>query len=120
MAASRALKSSFINQFVGQAVEFGNKKEATVAFTTSRSGKDRVSAPVTLEAMHFDDTTKSIKVFCSDGNLRECRVERLPSIEVGRKLWTKLQQIGEAKREVTFIAAGGFSPDKWFYTVEAV
>ena len=89
-----------------------------VAFTTTRTGKDRISSPSKIEAMHYDDKAKSIKVFCSDGKLRECRVERLPSIEHGRVLWRKLQELGAAKAEVTFTAAGGFSPDRWFYTAE--
>jgi hypothetical protein len=91
---------------------------AEVKFTTTRTGKDRVSAATTIEAMHFDQATKTIKVFCADGNLRECRIERLTSVADGRDLWKKLQTHGRDKTEVKFVAAGGFSPDKWFYTVE--
>jgi len=109
---------SFVPSFVNYAIAIGEKKPEVKVFDTSRSGKDRGSAPVKIEAMHFDDSTKSIKVFCSDGNLRECRVNRLPSIEHGRQLWRNLQALGKAGKEVTFTAAGGFSPDKWFYTVE--
>ena len=107
---------SFVPSFVNYAI--GEKKPEAKAFNTSRTGKDRVSAPVKIEAMHFDDSTKSIKVFCSDGNLRECRTARLPDLEAGRQLWRKLQKAGKEKQEVSFTAAGGFSPDKWFYTVE--
>jgi hypothetical protein len=86
------------------------------AFDTSRVGKDRVSSLVKIEAMHYDEATSSIKVFGSDGNLRECRVARLPGgLAEGRVLWRKLQGIGKAGQEVMFVAAGGFSPDKWFY-----
>ena len=109
---------SFVPSFVNYAMNIASTKSEPKAFDTSRKGQDRVSAQVTIEAMHFDDTTKSIKVFCSDGNLRECRVQRLPSIEHGRVLWRKLQEIGKSKQAVSFKAAGGFSPDKWFYTVE--
>lgn len=115
MAASRV---SFVPSFVNYALSLGEKKQETKVFDTSRTGKDRVSGPVKIEAMHFDDVTKSIKVFCSDGNLRECRVNRLPSIEHGRQLWRNLAALGKAGKEVRFTAAGGFSPDKWFYTAE--
>ena len=113
---------SFVPSFVNYSITIGEKKPDSVstvkAFNTSRTGKDRVSAPVKIEAMHYDEATKSIKVFCSDGNLRECRVARLPTVEHGRALWRKLAKMGRDKQEVNFIAAGGFSPDKWFYNAE--
>jgi methylaspartate ammonia-lyase len=116
MAVNRA---SFVPSFVEQAMTFGVKRPVHVAFDTTRAGADRISTSVKIDAMHFDHKTKSIKVFCSDGNLRECRVERLPSLEIGRALWRQLADIGNAGMEVQFKAAGGFSPDKWFYAVEA-
>lgn len=113
---------SFVPSFVNYSITIGEKKPDSVstvqAFNTTRTGKDRTSKAVTIEAMHYDEATKSIKVFCSDGNLRECRVSRLPSVEHGRALWKKLQAFGKAQQEVCFTAAGGFSPDKWFYTAE--
>ena len=112
---------SFVPSFVNYAIAMGAQKKPEVkALNTSRTGKDRMSKAVTIEAMHFDDSTKSIKVFCSDGCLRECRVNRLPSVEHGRALWKKLQAFGKAQQEVCFTAAGGFSPDKWFYTATDV
>ena len=117
MATTRV---SFVPSFVQYAMNIGQQQVAQPkAFDTSRKGQDRVSAAVTIEAMHFDDTAKSIKVFCSDGNLRECRVNRLPSVEHGRVLWRQLQAAGKAKQEISFKAAGGFSPDKWFYAFSA-
>lgn len=121
MAASRAsFIPSFVNAMSNMSVQFNAPTvQKTKAFDTSRTGKDRISDPVTLEAMHYDQATSSIKVFCSDGNLRECRVQRLADREVGgRALWAKLQAAGKNKTPVQFIAAGGFSPDKWFYAVE--
>lgn len=116
MAASRV---SFVPSFVNYALSINTPvvTEQKV-FNTARTGKDRISEAVTIEAMHFDKDTNSIKVFGSDGHLRECRVARLPSVEHGRTLWRKLQEIGRDKKAVRFVAAGGFSPDKWFYTVE--
>ena len=112
-----ALKSvSFIPSFIAQVTQ--PKAAPVVHFNTSRTGKDRMSAEVKVEYMHFDEVTKSIKVVGSDGNLRECRTERLPSLEHGRLLWKKLAKAGKEKATVQFVAAGGFSPDKWFYDIE--
>ena len=117
-----ATRASFIPSFVNNIAAYSfaaPAKQETKAFDTTRTGKERVSALVTIEAMHFDQATSSIKVFCSDGNLRECRVNRLPSVEHGRVLWRQLQAAGKAKQEISFKAAGGFSPDKWFYAFTA-
>lgn len=115
MAATKSV--SFIPSFVSFAT--APRIEAPVkVFNTSRTGKDRMSSPVQVEYMHYDEVTKSIKVVGSDGNLRECRTERLPSLEHGRVLWKKLAQAGKNKTSIQFVAAGGFSPDKWFYDFE--
>jgi len=79
---------------------------------------DKVSEPTTILAMHFDETLRQIRVFCADGQTRKCNVDRLPNIETGRALWVLLQTIGKKQTPVKFKAAGGFSPDVWFYTVE--
>jgi hypothetical protein len=120
MARSVSFIPSFVNYAMGSSLAMSAPTQVTEtkAFDTKRTGADRSSVRVTIEAMHFDDATKSIKVFCSDGNLRECRVSRLPSVEHGRVLWRKLQEIGQKQQLVSFKAAGGFSPDKWFYTAE--
>ena len=90
------------------------------AFRTTRTGADRHSKAVTMMACHYDDKSKSIRVFCSDGYTRQCNIDRLPSIEVGRALWKTLQEYGKNGLSVQFVAAGGFSPDRWFYDVQPV
>lgn len=114
MAAMKSV--SFVPSFVNFVTQ-EKPAEKPVAFVTTRIGKDRVSEPVQITAMHYDEQTKSIKAMCSDGKLRECRTERLPSIEHGRELWKMLAKKGKAQEPVKFVAAGGFSPDKWFYSV---
>ena len=117
MAATRA---SFIPSFTSFAMSYQSAIPTveTKSFNTTRTGKDRVSNSVTIQAMHYDEVTKSIKVFGSDGHLRECRVERLPGgVEQGRQLWRELQAYGKAGTSLQFVAAGGFSPDRWFYSV---
>jgi hypothetical protein len=86
-------------------------------FKTTRTGADRYSEPVNITAMHFDTSRRAIQVFCSDGKTRVCLIDRLSSVEVGRGLWKQLSEKGNNNEQVTFVAAGGFSPDRWFYTV---
>jgi hypothetical protein len=86
-------------------------------FATKRTAPDRYSANVLIQAMHYDEPNKAIRVFCSDGLTRTCLVGRLADINDGRALWKALQAAGANKEEVCFIAAGGFSPDKWFYDI---
>jgi hypothetical protein len=86
-------------------------------FDTKRTGADRYSANVMIKALHYDESAKAIRVFCSDGMTRTCLVNRLASIEDGRTLWKALKEAGQNNEEVCFIAAGGFSPDRWFYDI---
>jgi len=88
-----------------------------IAFTTKRVVADRKSIVTTIKAMHFDQETRSIKVFCADGFTRECKVDRLASLEAGRALWEQMSKACKEETAMQFVAAGGFSPDKWFYTV---
>ena len=96
------------------------KKIAAPLFTTKRVVADRLSAGTTVKAMHFDETTRSIKVFCADGYTRECRVDRLSSVEHGRKLWTLMEEATKSGQALRFKSAGGFDPNKWFYDVATV
>lgn len=89
------------------------------AFTTKRVVADRRSSNVIPQAMHFDEATRSIKVFCDDGFTRECKVDRLADINAGRKIYQDIQMMIKEGTRMRFIAAGGFDPNKWFYTIEA-
>ncbi len=95
------------------------RKAVAPAFATTRKGADRKSEPTLMMDARFDETTQSINVYCADGKLRTCRLDRLPDLEAGRALWAAIQKAGKAKKPVTFVAAGGFTPDRWFYTIEA-
>jgi hypothetical protein len=86
-------------------------------FKTARTGADRVSKSTTITAMHYDDKARAIRVFCADGATRTCLIDRMPSMEAGRQLWSALKGAGQEGSEVQFVAAGGFSPDRWFYDV---
>jgi hypothetical protein len=95
-----------------------NVSNTHAAFNTNRKGADSVSAPTVLMAVHYDKNTKTIRVMSEDGKVRECRVDRLINVDAGRALWTKLASKGKEGSEVTFVAAGGFSADRWFYDVK--
>jgi hypothetical protein len=96
----------------------GATMPVTQAFRTTRTGADRLSDDVQLMAVHFDDKARCIRAMGSDGKLRQCNIDRLPSLDDARQLWKRLQTAGQAGVYVKFIAAGGFSPDRWFYTIE--
>lgn len=112
-------------------IAFGNvssikAKKPAARFITARTGAgDRRSSPTVMAAAIFnaDEDVREIRVFCEDGNMRRCKVDRMlgadgkPDIEVARALWRKLTKIGTTKT-VVFVAAGGFNPDMWFYDVE--
>jgi hypothetical protein len=87
-------------------------------FRVRKQIEDRMSDPVVLKAIHFDQKTREIRAFGSDGMTRKCKVDRLPSLEEGRALFRKLQELGKAQKKFQFIAAGGYSPNVWFYTVK--
>lgn len=84
----------------------------------AQNAEDKVSDVVTLIAIHFNKDTRQILAFCSDGKTRKCNIDRLPNIETARALFGLLQTVGKKQTKIRFKAAGNFSPDTWFYTVE--
>lgn len=88
------------------------------SFKTTRTGADRRSGVVKMQACQWDEKNRHINVFGEDGHLRVCKVDRLDNIEVARKLWKDINEAGQQGVPVRFVAAGGFDPNKWFYTFE--
>jgi hypothetical protein len=86
--------------------------------TFNTAAADRVSKAVLPVALHWDDTTRTIRVVCSDKSIRECRVDRLSTVAEGRSLWKSIKTAVELKEEIHFVAAGGFDPTRWFYTIK--
>jgi hypothetical protein len=109
---------------------FGATSPVKRTFNTVRTGADRTSVPVHMLTCYFDQKQREIKVMCNDGKLRTCKIDRLQDsnengqlvkgIDKARKLWKDIQEYGANKLPVQFTAAGGFSPDTWFYKVEPV
>jgi len=120
MARKNAIPAGFAISFASAAPvgTIPAAPEYAPHFRVRRAVADKTSAPVVVSAIHFDEKIRQIQVFCSDGNVRKCNVDRLPTIETGRMLWKLLQTVGKKQTTVVFKAAGGFSPDTWFYTIE--
>jgi hypothetical protein len=123
MATKKAKKvnmksMSFAGVNGGAVLAIPGTEDYQTVFRVRRHVKDRVSQPVALQALHFDKKDREIRVFGADGLTRKCKVDRLPSLDDARALWTKLQEVGKAGKEIQFVAAGGYSPDSWFYTIK--
>jgi hypothetical protein len=71
-----------------------------------------------LKGLHYDEARREIRAFGSDGKLRVCQVARLAGeAEQARVLWRKLSLAGRGKKDIRFIAAGGFNPNQWFFDI---
>lgn len=74
----------------------------------------KYSEPQKIVAIHYNNTTREIRVVGEDTNVRVCKIDRLPSIEFARELYATLKVCKESGEIICFQAAGGFSPNKWF------
>jgi hypothetical protein len=93
--------------------------KAPQVFTTNAPTQpDRQSLPVTIIDLSFNEVTRSIEVTCSDKRKRQCRIDRLANDKLIKSLTEYLQEAYTKQHSVVFIAAGGNSPDVWFYTVK--
>lgn len=79
-----------------------------------QSAPMKYSEPQKIVAIHYSDTTREIRVVGEDTNVRVCKIDRLPSIEFARELYSTLKTVKNAQVDICFMAAGNFSPDKWF------
>ena len=104
-----------VNPFLRQK----EKSMQAVPFNTTRRGATTISAPTQILALNWAEGQRQIQVVCTDGNIRKCNVDRLPNLNVARNLWDKLVKAQKGEDVIHFMAAGGFSPDRWFYTIEA-
>ena len=93
--------------------------QEAVPFVTTRRGATTISAPTQILALNWAEAQRQIQVVCTDGNIRKCNVDRLPNLNVARNLWDRLVKAQKGEEVVHFLAAGGFSPDRWFYTIES-
>ncbi len=92
--------------------------KATVAFSTYNPlSEDRKSLPVQITELVFNEKTRSIQVTCSDNKLRQCRIDRLVDDAAVKSLSKRLQSAYDKGANVCFLAAGGFSPEVWFYNI---
>lgn len=86
---------------------------------TNTKAAVRYSEAMQIVALHYDEASREIRCVGEDGNVRTCKIARM-DINAARELWVNLKEIKNSSSEIQFMAAGGFSPDKWFYDVKAV
>jgi hypothetical protein len=94
------------------------KEKAPVQFVTATpSAVVKHSEPMNIVALHYDQSQRQIRAVGADGNVRVCKIDRLQSINHARTLWAMLQGAKRAGTIISFMAAGGFSPDRWFFDI---
>jgi hypothetical protein len=99
---------------------FSVPKTLNVAFSTNNPrGEDRMSDPVMIENLSFNETTRSIEVLCSDRRVRQCRVDRFKDDAKVKAISKNLQTAFNKRILVQFVAAGGNDPQVWFYDIKS-
>lgn len=102
------------NAFSTMAQSLVQRKPAPVFKCLDQNAEMKYSEPQQIVAVQYNETTREIRVVGSDTNVRVCKIDRLPSIEFARELFTTLKTVKNAQTDICFQAAGNFSPDKWF------
>jgi hypothetical protein len=104
--------------------KFDTKTSTSKFLTNSPAEADRESLPVTIAQPMVDAARGAFVIKCSDrdnsgrNRVRTCLYHRLPSEAAIKALEKKLQSAFDKGTPVTFVAAGGNSPDVWFYNVK--
>jgi len=88
-------------------------------FNTKTVQMTRSSLLTIVESVSFDKATRTISAVCADGSTRLCRIDRCESIDNARALWSNLTIMKNTDTPVSFHAAGGNDPRKWFFAVTA-
>jgi hypothetical protein len=91
---------------------------AAPAFVTNNPRAEIISSEaMNIIGLHYEN--KEIRAIGADGNVRVCKIDRLPSVEVARGLWKRLRTAMDNGEIISFQAAGGFSPNRWFFDITA-
>jgi len=97
---------------------FRTAAKLNVPFITNNPTQgDRMSLPVTIVDLAFNEVTRSIEVTCSDKRKRQCRIDRLANDMMVEDLQVTLQYAFDQGDTVQFVAAGGADANVWFYKV---
>ena len=89
-------------------------------FSTSNPlADDRISHPVRIIEIGYNETTRTIEAIGSDGRKRQCRIDRISNTEDLRQLTKELQAAYDNEEKIRFVAAGGNNPDIWFYKIQS-
>ena len=98
--------------------KFTSINKIDVIFSTNNPlGEDRVSLPVTLIELGYNETTRTIEATGSDKRKRQCRIDRIVNVEVLKQLTKDLQKAYDNQDTIQFVAAGGNDPNVWFYNI---
>jgi hypothetical protein len=95
---------------------FTDKKEVVFSCRAPQAAT-KYSEPQAILLVQKDIAKREIRVIGEDGNVRVCKVDRLPSTQYANELYATLKAAKDSETVVCFMAAGGFSPDKWFYDI---
>lgn len=97
---------------------FTSINKIDVIFSTNNPlGEDRVSLPVTITALSFNEQTRTIEATGSDNRKRQCRIDRITDQAVLKTLTKRLQSAYDKGTKVKFVAAGGNDPQVWFFSI---
>ena len=97
---------------------FAVPKAIAAAFVTNNPlGENRVSAPVQINMLSFNENTRSIEAVCSDKKMRQCRIDRFQDDTKVRALTKKLQKAFTERTLICFTAAGANDPNVWFFDI---
>jgi len=98
--------------------KFTSLTKIDVIFSTNNPlGEDRVSLPVTIVELDYNETTRTIEATGSDKRKRQCRIDRIVDVEVLKELTKDLQKAYDNSNTIQFVAAGGNDPNVWFYNI---
>jgi len=98
--------------------QYNSKPAAQTVFSvTNTTAATRYSAPMQIVAVHYNQETQEMRVVGEDTNVRVCKVARM-DINMARELWKKVVEAKNSTREVQFMAAGGFDPNRWFFDIK--
>jgi hypothetical protein len=90
----------------------------SVFSTMNPTQADRISNPVFIVNLEYNQATNTIIAEGSDNRKRRCQLNRITADGYAEKLCNALQRAYDYQFEVQFIAAGGNDPGVWFYNIQ--
>jgi len=119
---ARTLNSAALNAVASSLMSHAPKAIPVAFVTATPKAATKYSEPMKIVAVHYAEAQKEIRCVGEDGNVRVCKIMKMdadPEVSIikARQLWTLVKGVHASEAVVSFAAAGGFNPDRWFYTV---